>query len=63
MSVFTHEEMLTKDNIVKYASRTEDVADRVRLGCHILDVYYLGGHIAWGSAPDKEIVRVIRYGG
>jgi hypothetical protein len=55
--------MLTKDNIVKYASRTEDVADRVRLGCHILDVYYLGGHIAWGSAPDKEIVRVIRYGG
>lgn len=63
MSVFTHEEMFTKDYIVKYASRTEHIADWVRLGRHIFDVYDLWSDVTWGSAPDKEIVRVVSYGG
>ena len=51
--------MLAKNDIIKDAASTKNIADRVRFGRHILDVYNLRSYIAWSSASDKQIVRVI----
>jgi len=51
--------VLAEDDVVEDAARTEDVADGVGFGRHVLDVDDLGGHVPWGSTPHKQVVGVV----
>ena len=37
-------------------TQTEQIADRLILGLHVLDVDHFGGHVAGGTAPDEQIL-------
>ena len=37
-------------------TQTEDIADWIILGFHILDIYNLGSNVSWGSASYKQIL-------
>lgn len=61
LSVFAHEEMLAEDDVVEDAADTENVTDWLGLRGHIFDVDDLGGHVAWCSASDEEVIGVVGY--
>jgi len=45
--------MLAEDDVVEDAAWTENVADWMWLGSHILDIYDLGSHVARSTASNK----------
>ena len=51
--------MLAEDDVVEDASCTEDIADGMRLGRHVLDIDDLRGDIARRAAPDKQVIGVV----
>ena len=59
LRVFSHEEMLAKNYVIKDAACTENVTNWMWLSRHIFDVDDLWSHIAGSSTPHKKIVRII----
>jgi len=44
---------------VEYQPQAENVADWIILGLHVFDVDDLGSDVAWGAAPDEEILVAV----
>ena len=59
LCVFPHEEMFTKNYIIKDAPSTKNIANWMRFSRHILYVYNLRSHISWSSTTNKKIVGII----
>lgn len=51
--------MLAKNDVIKDASRTENVAYWVRFGRHVLNVDDLRRHVSWSTTSHKKIVRIV----
>ena len=51
--------MFAENDIVEDAASTENITNRMWFSGHVFDIYDLRGNIAWSTATNEEIVRVV----